>query len=132
MRTPAQALRDAIASGAVEAWNQGRVVQLATFSTNEWVDFDVKSDCLPEFTSTIWHWRPAPTKRRIPFTRATVPKGALWNLRGGGFWMVALCYKPEGLLFPHSEFATYRDLASSDYSTDGGATWQPGSLEVES
>ena len=97
-----------------------------------WVTYQEHEGSVPIFADNLLVWRPAPTKRRIPFTQLTVPKGALWNLRGGGFWMVALSYKPEGLIFPHSEFVTYRDIASSDYSLDGGATWQVGSQEVES
>lgn len=132
MRTSAQAFRDAIKSGAVEAWNRGEKIQHREERAIAWDMWDGKEGHTPSFSSPAWIWRPAPTKRRIPFTRATVPKGALWNLSGGGSWKVALSYNPEGLVFPHSESVTYRDLASSDYSTDGGATWQPGSMEVES
>ena len=131
MRTPAQALRDAIKSGAVEAWGRGQKIQYRG-EESPFTYWTAHEDCAPQFSDEDLFWRPAPAKRRIPFAQATVPKGALWNLRGGGIWMVALAYNPEGLIFPHPEFVTYRDLASSDYSTDGGATWQPGSQEVES
>lgn len=132
MRTPAQALRDAIASGAVQAWDRGEKIQLDAVDKTGWVFWGGDNHQTPGFSDPDLIWRPAPTKRRIPFTRATVPKGALWNLRNFK-WETALEFRSCDVRFSGGDLMTYERIAEiADYSTDGGVTWQPGSMEVDS
>lgn len=132
MRTPAQAFRDAIKSGAVEAWNRGEKIQHREERAIAWDMWDGKEDHTPSFSSPAWIWRPAPAKRRILFTQLTIPKGALWNVRNQK-WETILEYSSTHVRFSGGEDMCYENIAeNADYSTDGGATWQPGSLEMES
>ena len=132
MRTSAQALRDAIASGAVEAWANSAKIQYRIVSDGAWYPF-LDGECsIPRFHDDALQWRPAPTKRRIPFTQLTIPKGALWNLRNEK-WGTALEYRKKEVCFSGGDLMTYGKIAeTADYSTDGGGTWHPGSMEVES
>ena len=132
MRTPAQAFRDAIKSGSVEAWNRGEKIQCKEERAIAWEMWEHGKDHAPAFSSAAFLWRPAPTKRRISFTQATVPKGALWNLRNEK-WETALEFRSCDVRFSGGDLMTYEKIAeTADYSTDGGATWHPGSMEVES
>lgn len=88
---------------------------------------------LPQFNNPEFIWRPAPTKRRIPFTQATVPKWALWRFKDSNRWFAPIEYCANGITYNGTQYAEYEDhLMKCEYSTDGGATWHPGSLEVES
>lgn len=132
MRTPAQALRDAIASGAVEAWNRGEKIQHREEWAIAWDMWEHGKDHAPAFSSATFLWRPAPAKRRIPFTQQTIPKFALWNLRNMK-WETALEFREHEASFSGGDVMEYEKIAeTADYSTDGGVTWHPGSLEVQS
>jgi hypothetical protein len=133
VRTPAQALREAIDSGAVEAWHKGEPIQ-SRLNDNPWALWRQASeaDC-PVFQSASAHWRPAFVKRRIPFTLQTVPKWALWRVAGTShpFFTVNV-YGMDGVIF-ESRTILWSEIADSfECSLDNGATWSPGSQEVES
>lgn len=133
MRTPAQAFRDAITSGAVEAWSRGEKIQTDTANSTTWTFWTGSSDVVPRFADPEFVWRPAPTKRRIPFTQLTIPKGALWRFKDSNRWFAPIEYCANGITYNGTQYAEYDDhLMKCEYSTDGGATWQPGSQEVES
>ena len=134
MRTSAQALRDAIASGAVEAWNRGEKIQCKEEMGIAWGMWDGKEHQTPSFSQPGFLWRPAPTKRRIPFTRDTVPKWALWRVAVGvGPFFTVNVYGADGLILHSDHTVTWKNLAESfEYSMDSGTTWHPGSMEVES
>lgn len=134
MRTSAQALHDAIASGAVAAWHRGEKIQVDVSDKTGWITWRGDSGRTPAFGDPDLTWRLTPAKRRIPFTQLTVPKGALWkmNREDAQSWHLATSYGFDCIRLPIGPW-TYENAANElVYSLDGGATWQPGSQEVES
>ena len=138
MRTAREALREAVESGAVNAWTKGGEIQFRRNGSVEWGKFqEPESDCIPAFGNEELYWRPAPEKKRVPFTLDTVPKGAIWRARiSPASICVITGYGPKGVTFgppaAPSEHS-YEALSSwSSYSLDGGLTWHPASREVES
>lgn len=133
MRTPAQALHDAIASGAVDAWHRGEKICLSHAESLHWNVWSFSDKELPQFINPEFIWRPAPAKRRIPFTQATVPKNALWRYKVlPSLWFAPVKYFADGIGFANQHAHYDSHLLNCEYSTDGGVTWQPGSQEVES
>ena len=133
MRTEAEAMRDAIASGAVATWHLRKEIQFRSLD-GPFTTWSMGDDKVPFFWCEDLFWRPAPTKRRIPFTQATVPKGALWRLRVKESPFVTVrVYGADGLILNYDLIITWASLSEDyEYSTDGGVTWHPGSMEVES
>lgn len=131
MRTPAQALREAIKSGAVEAWNRREKIQFRG-DEGPFADWSLREDYAPQFSDEDLFWRPAPAKRRIPFTLPTVPKHALWRVAGPGhpFYTVNV-YGEDGLILNSNTVVTWVNLSESfEYSIDGGVTWERANQEV--
>ena len=82
-RTPQQALKDAIASGAVEAWINGEDTQYSMLSEGEWNDCGDMGE--PRFAAVDVQWRPKPPEpTKIdwkPVVTGKEPKGIVL-----GFW----------------------------------------------
>ncbi len=78
-RTPQQALKDAIDSGAVEAWINGEAIESQAHGSSEWVLFPAESSAWPPFQSYGAWWRPKPPEpTRInwqPVVTGKEPKG---------------------------------------------------------
>lgn len=131
MRTPAQALREAIKSGAVEAFGRGEKIQAS--DGGGWEDWEPTHEGhAPVFHLHGTVWRPSPTKRRIPFTLSTAPKHALWRVAGPGhpFYTVNV-YGEDGLILNSNTVVTWVNLSESfEYSIDGGVTWERANQEV--
>ena len=65
MRTPQQALKDAIDSGAVQAWIEGKPIQYKIFNSSE--DWDKVSETWKGyFNNTAYVWRVAPPEPPKP------------------------------------------------------------------
>jgi hypothetical protein len=77
----------------------------------------------------------APVKRIVPFTAATFPKGEVWVRREG--WadgarslVVAVC--EDHILAGQSLRVNFKTGKGMKHSLDGGNTWLPWGVEVES
>ena len=132
MRTPAQALREAIKSGAVEAFGRGEKIQAN--DGDGWNDWEsTQEGRAPVFHLHGTIWRPSPANRRILFTLSTVPKHALWRVGGLGepFYTVNV-YGADGLVLHSNGLVTWASLSESfEYSIDGGVTLAQANQEVE-
>jgi hypothetical protein len=64
-RTPQQAMRDAIVSGAVQAWIEGKDIQFSHIDSNDWVDSNGIE--MPTFALKWVKWRikPIPQKPTV-------------------------------------------------------------------
>ncbi len=126
MRTPQQAMKEAIESGAVQAWIEGKGIQFK--GHGDWFDF---SQTVPAFCHEVLQWRPAPTSKLRPWRPEDVPVGALVRtLRTGApfRWMiVASCSDGVttcGGTTCRTESAQFM-FDACEHSTDGGKTWKP-------
>lgn len=74
-RTPQQAMADAIKSGAVQAWIDGKPIQVATIEhPDKW---NILTHEAPHFVGVSFLWRPVPTPRLRPWTLKEIPVGAV-------------------------------------------------------
>jgi hypothetical protein len=142
VRTPQQALADAIESGAVQAWIEGKEIELDC--KTHWRTFakDDPSDW-PHFMGTEHRWRPAPTPKLRPWKPEEVPAHA-WirkNTPEGkeqseNIRCLIIAASDRGVTYfgTAARFADYAMLLSEcEHSTDGGKTWKPcGVMEGES
>lgn len=128
-------MKDAIESGAVQAWIDGKPIQhkmpgpLSQWTTVELTD--------PNFNNPSCFWRPAPEPRLRPWKPEEVPVGAL--IRGKMFsiehrWMI-VGWNIATLITSNPALGSLHfDTCLHDYehSTDGGKTWAPcGVMEGE-
>ena len=130
MRTPQQALADAIKSGAVQAFADGKKIQVAGIEHPEdWID---ATPLDPNFCGQSIIWRPAPTPRLRPWKNGSeVPKLAIyrnktwdkdaWSLITGAASTGIECSKYNQIVFISLEEA----LEEGEHSLDGGKTWHP-------
>lgn len=126
-RTPQQAMADAIKSGAVQAFVDGRRIQF-NYNNDGWRNF---TSSLPGFLSVETLWRPAPTPRLRPWKPKGVPVGALWRDADGSVYLI-LARVPDGIVMATCSgngVSTYdTDIIAGDgtsHSIDGGKTWHP-------
>jgi len=127
MRTPQQALADALASGAVQAWIEGRKLQ-GKGDNGVWANVGYNH---PSFMNERCYWRPAPTPKLRPWKPEEVPVGALTKTLGKGnefrWLIVASCSDGVthcGGTACRSDSVQYM-LERCEHSTDGGKTWKP-------
>jgi hypothetical protein len=130
MRTPQQALKDAINSGAVQHWIGGGTIQFKELTDMEWFNLPQGT---AHFTSPKLIWRTKPEPTPVPFTQRTVPKNALWRFvqnrpelfTDSNSWRVPTEYHLNHISFDEMLFS-YRDaMRLLEYSIDGGTTWLP-------
>lgn len=128
-RTPQQAMADAIKSGAVQAFADGKKVQYAAIEhPDDWEDM---THSAPFFANPTIAWRPAPTPRLRPRNPEEVPVGALWRDADGSVYLI-LARVPDGIVMATCDgkgASTYdTDIIAGDgtsHSLDGGKTWAP-------
>lgn len=129
MRTPWQAMKDAIESGAVQAWIDGKAIQNKTFnSANDWKTVRPTD---PNFSSPMALWRPAPEPKFRLWKPEEVPLDA-W-FKGKNEIAFRLCYADLGMsaIVPTVASAngghTTLDQVFKEWkhSLDGGKTWHP-------
>lgn len=133
-RTPQQAMADALKSGAVQAFADGKPIHVEYYGKSDWTPFDSN---FPEFQSPKWGWRPAPEPKLRPWNPEEVPVGALTRslssvnarnpsrqiITGENGVMAFVCGSPVSL---------QQLLESREYSLDGGKTWLPCGVMEES
>jgi hypothetical protein len=92
---------------------------------------------LMDWKESIYRIAPlAPVKRIAPFTAATFPKGEVWIKHTG--WahekrMLVVGVSPNGALTTVGRvFEWHEEMENLQHSLDGGKTWLPWGLEVES
>lgn len=133
MRTSAHALRDAMDRGAVAAWYRGDKVQSAVVGMNpNWLLYKEHDGSSPDFSNPQLIWSPVATRPRQPFTRSTVPKGALWKKKGSFTWLVPTAYCENHLFLSDGSSTGYEELDGVyEYSIDGGVTWGKANQEMK-
>lgn len=133
MRTPQQTMKEAIESGAVQAWIDGKPIEYTGDPTNHWTKFSGEEP--PHFNTPIWHWRPAPEPKLRPWKPEEVPHNC-WIRRSDDaviLWRPLTIYR-KGITFAtatpgrgacvESRCFEYL-LDKTEHSTDGGKTWAP-------
>ena len=125
MRTPQQAVLAVLNDGTAYAFGMGRNIQSRLLGDEKWNDFH---GVAPGFSNPNIRWRVKPdAMKEVPFTRLTIPKGAIWTFGGGASWLTIRAYDETGVLFEEKEFVSYESLGNLfKYSRDGGETWHPG------
>lgn len=126
-RTPQQAMADAIKSGAVQAWIDGKNIQARIEGKDSWDEFEGYSK-RPAFTSPDLHWRPAPTPRLRPWKPEEVPITAIYKAGKESTILRTTSYKDSdsGGLYLHNIPVNPTELFDSwVHSLDGGKTWEP-------
>lgn len=140
-RTPRQAFKDALDSGAVQAWADRKPIELASNRDRKWEPF---VDEHPKFSTPHHIWRPAPEKRKVrkPHTIETFPVPAgprsplvrlrrlsdiETELRVIGFDSHTSINAGCAGYFGFDEML----VKEMQLSTDGGVTWVPAWQEVE-
>ena len=121
-------MADAIKSGAVQAFADGKPVQF-NYKNQGWTNFN---SSLPGFLSVETLWCPAPTPRLRPWKDGSeVPKQAIYREKGWmeGCWSLILGVSSAGIWVPfNSRVVTVgfnNALEHGEYSLDGGKTWAP-------
>jgi len=131
VRTPQQALADAIASGAVQAWIDGKRIQVKQ-GADTWESF---TGNWPSVANPQCFWRPAPTPKLRPWRPEEVPVGAQirhsdWDGKNYGRFAIAGVDRDTISWMKEGGFGvtTLQNLIENNgysHSTDGGKTWLP-------
>lgn len=129
MRTPQQAMKDAIESGAVQAWIDGKPIEYTGDPTNHWTKF--RGEEPPHFNTPIWHWRPAPEPKLRPWKPEEVPLDAWYRGKNGIAFRIAFADLGESAIAKTVANANGGHVTLDHvfkewtHSTDGGKTWAP-------
>ena len=136
-RTPQQAMADAIKSGAVQAWIDGKNIEQRWDDSETWM----KGPGNALFTNPNVIWRPAPEPKLRPFTRDEVPPGCVIRLKANhSYWVMLTARLGDGIkcgVMTVAGLPTKFDRIHShpeeyELSTDCGATWLPCGVMEES
>lgn len=126
-RTPQQAMADAIKSGAVQAWIDGKRIQFRREGKGSWDEFEGYSKH-PAFAEVAIHWSPAPTPCLRPWKPVDVPVGAITKAHGDELSASMIVgYSEQGVFLAQDNGAyPFGDLLRfRKHSLDGGKTWAP-------
>jgi hypothetical protein len=127
-----RALKDAVNSGAVQAWVDGKPIEYATNKeSSQWTLFTGES---PVFYTPGFIWRPAAEPKLRPWTRDEVPPGCVIRLKADHSYWVVVTARFGGLLklgvlrqpdvnSPFDEIKSHPE--KFEHSTDCGKTWHP-------
>ena len=136
MRTNRQALKEAIESGAVQAWIEGKSVDVKYVDASEFEKFGTaEEDFCPNFQSEEHQWRPSPIKKLRPWKAEEVPLGAHIRPKGEPeYRSLIISAGPDGLdlidehgSWQRRNYAFF--LRDGEYSVDNGQTWLPCGVE---
>lgn len=129
MRTYKQAMKDAVESGAVQAWIDGKPIQhKMTGPLSQWTTVELTD---PNFNHPSCFWRPAPEPKLRPWKPEEVPHLARIRRK----WWPGIEYSTiVGIGEGSVEYTTGGGcdsvrfdsaLEHFTHSTDGGKTWAP-------
>lgn len=118
-------MKDAIESGAVQAWIDGKNIQYRLLDKIKWENAHLH---YPEFYSDGIVWRPAPEPKLRPWRPDEVPVGAITKAHGDeSSARMIVGYSEQGIFlaqdtgaYPFGDLLRFRK-----HSTDGGKTWHP-------
>lgn len=135
-RTSRAALREAVESGALKAWMRDEKIQSRRDGEAEWAEWEDRTGGNnPAFGNPDLFWRPAPEKKRVPFTSDTIPVDGWWRRKNDKYTNCRVfSIHSNGVLFPgQAGYMTAFSVLMDEWEwSDDRKHWKPCSLEVES